>query len=298
MIPAVDISQYQGAWGDYPADIVMIKMSGGDAGLYMDSQAANNYNKAKAAGKHVGGYHFAGGTDPVAEANYFMRAMSPLAENDVYALDWEISHANPVSWCLTFMQTIHAQIGVWPLIYMNLSTLNNYDWSPVLLTCGLWLADWAVPPSGTIPTQHTYVMQQYSDGPNYDHDEWFGTLAEFDAYGYHSPTPPSAPTQNPTPVTPTPTSGQGSVNSTPVITLTEPPATITTPPTSTPTTPQTNTNQTNTTQDGGTPLFFSQKTPPKTPSHIGLSSSGSWWSGILNIVLAIIGKGWLWGKTK
>lgn len=188
-------------------------MSGGDDGLYLDSQATNNYNRAKAAGRHVGGYHFAGGTDPVAEANYFMRAMQPLAANDVYALDWEVSNPDPVGWCTTFLQTVHNAIGVWPLIYMNLNTLNSHNWDPVLANCGLWLADWNGNPSGTINTTHTYVMQQYSDGPNYDHDEWFGTVEEFDKYGWHAapppaPTPtPPAPQPAPPASTPPPTSG-------------------------------------------------------------------------------------------
>lgn len=218
MLPALDISKYQGAWVDRGDPIVMIKMSGGDDGLYMDSDAASNYGGAVADGRAVGGYHFAGNTNPVAEATYFLQAMSPLAENDVYALDWElpVGTAGAVEWCQTFMQTIHDKIGVWPLIYMNLNTLNSYDWTPVLANSGLWLADWAVSPDQNIPTLHTYVMQQYSDGPTYDHDEWFGTVDQFKAYGYHAPnasqptppvaqppTPPVSPPE-PAPSTPTP----------------------------------------------------------------------------------------------
>lgn len=206
MLPAKDISRWNGVWQETGEPIVMIKMSGGDDGLYMDSQAAANYTAARAANKAVGGYHFAGWTNPAAEANYFMQAMSPLAENDVYALDIESipAGADPVAWSQTFVQTIHDRINVWPLVYMNLSTLNAYDWSPVLQNCGLWLADWNNDPSATIPTVHTYVMQQYSDGPNYDHDEWFGTLDEFNKYGYHTPNPPVIVNQPLAPVAPTP----------------------------------------------------------------------------------------------
>lgn len=219
MVPAKDISRYQGAWQDTGEPIVMIKMSGGDDGLYMDSNAAANYRGAVASGRAVGGYHFAGNGNAAAEATYFLQAMSPLCENDVYALDWELPVGTPgaVEWCQTFTQTVHDHIGVWPLIYMNFNTLNSYDWTPVLSNCGLWLADWAVSPDQNIPTLHTYVMQQYSDGPNYDHDEWFGDVEEFKAYGYHAPqTPvpppvvvseptPTPPAPNPVPSSPTPT---------------------------------------------------------------------------------------------
>jgi len=128
------------------------------------------------------------------------------------------------------MQTVHNAIGVWPLIYMNLNTLNSFDWTTVLNNCGLWIADWNNDPSGTVNTTHTYVMQQYSDGPNYDHDSWFGTVDEFKAYGYHAqpaqtqpapqapapvpvpepaPTPPVVTPPTPQPVPPTPSPAQG-----------------------------------------------------------------------------------------
>jgi len=194
---AKDISRYQGAWKDTGEPIVLIKMSGGDDGLYMDANATANYRAAVKAGKAVGGYHFGGGVQSAAaEAAYFLKAMSPLAENDVYALDVEAhlaSRPDVVTWVQDFVNYIHSHIGVWPLVYMNLSTLNAHNWSAVLKNCGLWLADWAVPPNASIPTHYTYVMQQYSDGPNYDHDAWFGTVAQFKAYGYHAPKPQPTP---------------------------------------------------------------------------------------------------------
>lgn len=209
MVPACDISKYQGAWQNYPCDIVMIKMSGGDAGLYFDPDAATNYKDAVAAGKAVGGYHFIGWTmGAVQEATWFLKAMSPLAENDVLALDVEsgsvaVSDSSP-AYTLQMVNYIHDQCGVWPLVYMSLSTLNAYDWSAVLQNCGLWLADWNGNPGGTISTKYTYVMQQYSDGPVYDHDEWFGTVAAFQKYGYHAPVVDTTPAPVVTPTTPAP----------------------------------------------------------------------------------------------
>jgi lysozyme len=91
-LAAVDISQWQGAYKDYGTPIVFIKVSGGDDGVYYDSQANNNYNQAKAAGKGIGMYHFAGGKDPVVEADFFVKACSPLEEGDVLVLDWEVQH--------------------------------------------------------------------------------------------------------------------------------------------------------------------------------------------------------------
>ena len=155
MLPALDISRYQGAWQDYPCDIVMIKMTGGDAGLYSDPDAGANFNGAFADGKGIGGYHFVGWTEGAAvEANYFVNFTLPLTENQVYALDCENGAvdvpANAVQYVLDMANTIHDAIGVWPLIYMNQSTLQRFDWSPVLALCGLWLANWTGNPNSIL----------------------------------------------------------------------------------------------------------------------------------------------------
>lgn len=202
-VAAKDISQWNGNWQDTGEPIVLIKMSGGDDGLYMDSHAASNYAAAVAAGKAVGGYHFGGGVlSAEAEAAYFLKAMSPLAENDVFSLDIEAHLAtrpDVVQWADDFIDYMAGMSVHGGLLYMNLSTLLAHDWSGPLSKWGLWLADWAVSPDATIPTHYTYVMQQYNDGPNYDHDAWFGTVEQFRAYGYHAKETPSEPTPQPTP---------------------------------------------------------------------------------------------------
>lgn len=213
MLPAKDISKYQGAFVDTGEPIVMVKISGGDAGLYVDPDAASNYNGVIAAGKAFGGYHFAGGTDPVSEANFYLAAMKPWNQGEVPALDWEISNPDPVSWVTSFVNQVHSVAGAWPLVYMNLSTLNAHDWAPVLKNCGLWLADWNNDPKGTIQTNYTYVMQQYNDGPNYDHDEWYGTLAEFKDYGWPATTPVVPPPAPPAPPASTSTESTSSTTS-------------------------------------------------------------------------------------
>lgn len=187
-IPAMDCSQYQGNidWRSHHEQIVMIKIGGGDAGLYFDSKATQNYYGAKTAGKAVGGYWFAGGGNPVVEADYFVKGMSPLSENDVLALDFEIRLPNPVQWCEKFVNEVHAKTGVWPLLYVNASTFSTYDWSPVTKTCGLWIADYAVSPDNIVPVIHPYVMHQYTSSP-YDKSAWFGTIEQFNKYGYHKP---------------------------------------------------------------------------------------------------------------
>lgn len=199
---AVDVSMWQGQidWNAVKTEIAVIKMSGGDAGLYYDSQASRNYAEAKRTGKAVGMYHFAGGTDPVGEADFFLRAVSPLEENDVLVLDWEVRHANPVEWCRVFIQHIIDKTGVKPLIYMNTSTENSYDWTPVIKqNVGLWVADYRMGAEANVPIKHwpTYVMHQFTSSGSepgiagrVDVNEWFGTKDQFKKYGWHAPVAP------------------------------------------------------------------------------------------------------------
>lgn len=213
-INAIDVSQWQGNinWSAVNVPIAIIKMSGGDAGLYTDSKANQNYYGAKAAGKLVGGYHFAGGGNPENEADFFVAAMSPLEENDVLVLDWEIEHPDPVGWCTRFVNRVHDRTGVWCLFYTNGARVNAYNWSPVLNNCGLWVAWYGMDPEGNLPIKRSYVMHQYTSGGSVpgiagrvDMDAWFGTLDQFKKYGYHkppAPTPQPQPQPEPQPVPP------------------------------------------------------------------------------------------------
>lgn len=236
MLYGKDISVYNN-YSPGDEDFVIIKMSGGDAGLYYDSKATVHYNTAKGAGKVVGGYHFAGGGDPVAEADYFVGAMSPISDGDLFALDWEIQHNDPVGWCLAFVNHVHDRAGVWPFIYLNISTTNSYDWSPVLKNCGLWLAAPSIAYDANALISHTYVLQQGPIVGGIDQDVAFMSRDQLLKYGWHAaqpapapapqpapqptptpqpqppaPTPPPLPSSPPPPTTP---SGQGSVKLTP-----------------------------------------------------------------------------------
>lgn len=186
-----DISQWQGSYNMAadPSPIIMMKMSGGDAGNYYDSKASVNYINAKSAGKAVGMYHFAGGKNAIAEADFFVKACSPLEKADVLCLDWEVSHPDPVGWCTQFVNRVHELTSVWPLVYMNLSTLRAHDWNPVLNNCGLWVAAWGVNPDNNLNTGRVYVAHQFQGSP-LDTSAWFGTVDQFKKYGYQPATQP------------------------------------------------------------------------------------------------------------
>lgn len=203
MILFKDISQWNSAYNmaANPDPAIAIKMSGGDAGLYFDSKASLNYANASHAGKVIIGYHFAGGTDPVAEADFFVRSMSPLAENDILCLDWEVHPAgkDPVQWCLSFVNRVHEKTGLWCWVYMNMSTANAYDWSPVFKNCGYWCAAPSYSFNATLPVKYPQIAQQGPIVNGLDTDAFFGSLDQLKKYGYHAPVAVPAPLNTPSP---------------------------------------------------------------------------------------------------
>jgi GH25 family lysozyme M1 (1,4-beta-N-acetylmuramidase) len=241
--PALDVSVYQGNI-DWPAvkaagyEIAIVKVSGSDAGDYVDSKAGQNYNAARAAGLAVGTYHFAGGSDPNHEAEYFVNVCSPLDENQVLVLDWEIQHSDPVGWVTNFVSRVHQLCNVWPIVYMNGSTRNAYNWDSVGVNCGFWIAWYGQDPNQDLPVAGTYIMHQYTSGGSVpgisgrvDLDAVYMDVPTFNKYGYHapvlnSPSPPPTPTPAPIP-TPQPTPPPS-----PVPTPINPPTPVTPPPSS------------------------------------------------------------------
>ena len=223
-IPFSDISYAQGNY-DMSANtdqLIAIRMSSGENGLHFDTQGANNYNHASAAGKTIIMYHFAGLGDPTAEANFFIEAVSPFAEGDIYALDHELGQS--AAWCETFAQVVFNATGCWLLDYENISLANSMG---VIPNCGLWLAapSWGFNQTITeLNPDITYVAQQGPIVNGVDSDMFFAPdIEHVKLYSYHapvipSPAPISEPTAAPVETVPTPTAAeQGSAPTAPAI---------------------------------------------------------------------------------
>jgi hypothetical protein len=193
--------------------MVMMKASGFYTSSklpYLDTQLVNNYANAKRFGKIPFMYHFAGGADPLAEAKYFVEAVSPLTEGDGYALDFEIDIPNPVQWVLVFVNHVHDVTGCWPWVYIDRSRREAFNWSQVFSLCGEWIAAPDVSFDGNIPGVGVYIAQQGPIVNGVDTDEYFGTLQSLERYTYHAqaqtPAPEPLPQPTPTPQpAPTPT---------------------------------------------------------------------------------------------
>lgn len=227
----VDISYAQGNYNMAadPNPMIMMKASGFYTSAktpYLDSQLTNNYANALKYNKIPFMYHFAGGADPLTEAQYFVRAISPLSVGDGYALDFEIDLADPVSWALIFVQHIHDVTGCYPWVYIDRARREAFDWSPVFNLCSEWIAAPDVSFDATISGVGVYVAQQGPIVNGVDTDEYFGTLESLRSYtyGYQAPAEVPQPVVAPTP-TPEPAPVSAVPVSQPAITVSTPVAT-------------------------------------------------------------------------
>lgn len=166
-IYGIDIASYQGdpnfdqvkAAGK---EFVITKLTEGTT--YVNPHADRSRRECHRVGLVVGLYHFARGGDPKAEADYFCVNAGGIAQGELVVLDWEINHTDPVGWCKTWLDQVHASTGVRPLVYLNLSTITSLDWSPVAnANYGLWLAYYDNNPNGVPATDWPMVaMKQYT----------------------------------------------------------------------------------------------------------------------------------------
>ena len=138
----IDTSKWQAGLSDtnISADFIIFKATEGVG--YVDPDCAASYEEAKQAGKLLGVYHFArpDGNDPISEANFFVDNVLGYIGEAVLALDWETEPKGNVAWAKQWLDHVFARTGVHPLIYMSLSTVNQYDWSSVSADYALWVA--------------------------------------------------------------------------------------------------------------------------------------------------------------
>lgn len=227
----IDVSRWQGVinWDLVKAqtNFAIIKSSGGDGGLYADSQFARNKAEARRVGILHGFYHYAGGVNsPEAEADQFVNTVGDLQKGEMLVLDWEESNPDVVGWCLRFCKRVEERTGVKPLIYTNGARVTGYDWQALVSNNnGLWVASWG-PNSGQVPSTQPsigkwpfWAIWQYSSKGNIagmsplDLDLFAGDGNAFLAYGNGSGAPAQPSTPPPTQQTPTANVGQYVVTS-------------------------------------------------------------------------------------
>lgn len=177
MLKMVDV--YSGSPRSYATqpgvEITMVKATQGTG--YVNPYCDTDYQAAKKAGKLLGFYHYCGGGNPEAEAKYFYKNTKNYVGEAVPAVDWEEGQNS--SWgnrhyVRRFVDEFHRLSGVWPLIYVQASALNQV--ANCAKDCGLWVASypsmnwksWNIPNMkiNTYPWS-TYTIWQFT-GDNMD----------------------------------------------------------------------------------------------------------------------------------
>jgi GH25 family lysozyme M1 (1,4-beta-N-acetylmuramidase) len=129
-------------------DFVILKCTGGDGFLDPTFKERRDFFRKK--GLYIGCYHFAGRyvnkvfipQDPIKEADWFLKN-AEWKQGEVLFLDWEVNHSDPVGWCKKWLDAVYKETGKRAYIYLNESTTNKFDWSPISNNHKLWIAKYS-----------------------------------------------------------------------------------------------------------------------------------------------------------
>lgn len=179
MIKGIDVSSHDNFNGSRfkantescyrDSDFVIVKATQGVT--YVHRQCDAIINRCKADGKLWGFYHYAGGNDPIAEAEFFYNQCRGYFGNGIPCLDWESINNKAwgnSNWCRKFVDKIHELSGVWCLIYVQASGRSQV--ANCANECGLWVAgypdnrnSWDIPRfCYKCSPWETYTIWQYS----------------------------------------------------------------------------------------------------------------------------------------
>lgn len=215
----IDVSSWQTGINVTTSGAQIIVAKATEGVNYINPDCDRVVQDALNAGQGVGVYHFAHTeNDARREAQHFIdNTRGYIGKRIVPILDWEPSAPWNTSWALTWLQTVKAAWGTKPIIYMNQSTENAYDWSTVVAgNYGLWIAAYTLgytpiygfnPPTAQ-PTLHHWpfaVAWQYTStgyvgdwNGALDLSVVYGDLNTWNAYANSEQAAPT-PTPQPTP---------------------------------------------------------------------------------------------------
>ena len=151
-----------------------------------DLQYVARQQAATRAGLLWGAYHYANGSDPIRQADYFLSVVSSAqaqagslsqSAGVLLVLDFEKNGHYPggtmrVDQAASFVERIHERTGKYPGLYSGeyrlRQVLNSPSVSPVykrvLSNCWLWIANYHYEPRATAPWSFWHLWQYCGDG--------------------------------------------------------------------------------------------------------------------------------------
>lgn len=142
----IDIASYQSGIDltVVPCDFVIIKATQGTG--YVNPDCDRAYQQAKRAGKLRGTYHYVGGGNAVAEADYYINNIKGYLKDGLLAIDWEAEQNGAwgnEAYLEQLVRRVIERTGVKPLIYSMASRYAQVAAVAKKLDCGLWIAEYA-----------------------------------------------------------------------------------------------------------------------------------------------------------
>ena len=142
----IDIASYQSGIDltVVPCDFVIIKATQGTG--YVNPDCDRAYQQAKRAGKLRGTYHYVGGGNAVAEADYYVNNIKGYIKDGLLAIDWEAEQNGAwgnEAYLEQLVRRVIERTGVKPLIYSMASRYTQVAAVAKRLDCGLWVAEYA-----------------------------------------------------------------------------------------------------------------------------------------------------------
>ena len=142
----IDISSYQSGIDltVVPCDFVIIKATQGTG--YVNPDCDRAYQQAKRAGKLRGTYHYVGGGNAVAEADYYVNNIKGYLRDGLLAIDWEAEQNSAwgnEAYLEQLVRRVIERTSIKPLIYSMASRYAQVAAVAKKLDCGLWVAEYA-----------------------------------------------------------------------------------------------------------------------------------------------------------
>lgn len=138
----IDVSSWQTGIDISQVDCDFVIMKATEGETYVNPDCDRVYQDCIKHDKLRGVYHYASGGNPESEAQFFLDNIENYINDSILILDYE-SYAsyNGSWWAERWLDYVYNHTGVKPVIYMNLNTLNSYNWDSVRnKDYGLWVA--------------------------------------------------------------------------------------------------------------------------------------------------------------
>lgn len=147
------------------AGIVGVWLKASEGETFTDRTFATRRVEARAAGLHVGAYHYGRVGDAKKEAQHFASVVGSLRAGDLLpALDLEVTGGvgpdRRVTFARAFNHEVRALLGRFPLFYSYRAYIEQLG-AAHPIGAGLWLADWGVNDGnrhgdGRVPAPHPW----------------------------------------------------------------------------------------------------------------------------------------------